>query len=248
MSATLEQVQQAPVGTQVKVLGVPWEKVEGGLRRDGTVLALTHFSGYLTAGQVEVEVSGWQPLGWYMSTRCWRFVTRVEGDTAYGVEFASSDDEATPGTWTEPPGTEWRWLDATHSRLWMRRVSALYALWSTQMPAEPWVRLRNYADANDDDDLVNLLDEIDGTERTHVSTVRITGNTFWTPTRAQCKAWLGDDFIIDDVSDAVTIYWVRTVTVEKTGAGCRCDYVDSDDIAAYLPADYEDYDFTAECG
>lgn len=248
---TMEELADRPPGSVVTVSGVAWERVEDGLAKDGVVLKLEHFTGYVSGGYVTAPVL-WRASRWYRNGNSWRYITGITDEQVQAVGFdPNNDHEPVFPTWSVStrPG-EWGLVAPSAEDAWMKRIRALYTALSTQVPEPFVVALHEWAASVDDTEFDELLAEF-GIGRTldHVSRVTITGHSFWTPDAAAVKAWLGDDtWAVTDIEDAVKVYWRRVVPITLNGVGCTCERIDRSVVGDYVPAETEEYEFSVECG
>jgi hypothetical protein len=215
MTATLEDLERVPAGAVVTVDGTPWERVDNGLARLGTVLTLDHFTGYLASNRIVMPVV-WHEGAYYTigGGQQTRYVTSVADGTAHFLVFRNGRGEVSTESCPEGEIGEWIEVRSGSERIWHRRVRGVHDL-------------------------------IAG--RVHESKVRITGHTYWTPTLQASQQFMGDQVLVTDIDDCVTIHWSREVRIANTGEGCTCEQVDRAALEQYLPTEYESWEFVVDC-
>jgi len=247
---TLQEVETYPAGCKVLVDGVEWERVENGLMRDGSVLGLMHFAGYINEGRIKPGLI-WLIGRWYRNGNSFRLCTHRVGERIHA--FGWSNDRTDPEWESWPQATlpgAWRIVAETDEDPWMQRAQALWRDLSDQIPERFVERLHGYANDAGDAEFDDILDEFGiGRGREHTSSVSISGHAYWTPTLDEALNWLGEDegWNVTDVDDSITVYWSRHVEIVNTGVGCLCGEVDRSQVQQYVPPATEDFDFEVEC-
>lgn len=249
MSATLEEVQEAAVGTKVLVQGVEWSRVDGGLSNAaGSALALDHFRAWFNAGSIELG-PWWELNRWYLLGETRVLVTHRHDQQIHVLTYPVNAVTAIEADWPESPQPAGlRLTETANEELWMKRVRHLYSTLIREAPLPLVDTLHEYARSIDDEEFDDLLAEQGiGRVHEHTSNVTITGHSYWTPGIAACREYLGDEFTITDVDESVCLYWSREVTVERSGLGCTCDEIDRDMLTQHLPSHVADFEFEVEC-
>lgn len=252
MNATMEMLEAAPPGTAVTVEAAEWQKVEGGLMRNGVTLSLDNFIYYLNQNKVIIQVVPWEQGRWYYgpgrgrtSTK-YRLVCEVDDGHVHGLVVTIGNGDVELLTWpeTDPVG-DWTLLTPSRVRLWMTRMHNLYDVLKHQVP-EPMVEaLHRYAERAGDVDFDQVLDDCGiGRAADHVVKVHIQGHSLWPAVDAlAAQSWLGGDVTVNG-TEPTRVNWFRDVEIIRSGVGCVCDDIHDDDLAPYLPSTVAEWDFT----
>ena len=250
--STVEELDTVPIGSLVRVNDVIWTKQESGLVNNGTTLGLQYFTGAVEEGLVSRE----QGLNRgdffnhpsYPADQIGYVVIGVEGDLALIVRTSNGQFY----THTHMPISEvlaLRRADPPAYLDWALRVGRL--LFNNDYTTlDPLLQeLRTHAYETEDKALTSLLARHGvSLETEHLSTCRITGESWFRPEPTQVQMLLGNGIQVSDVDDNLLVTWSREVPITKVGIGCQCSAVTLADVQEFLPWFFDENDeFEIEC-
>lgn len=126
------------------------------------------------------------------------------------------------------------------------RNTQITALQAAPVPANLVADLHRYAAQVVDDEFDSLLSNHNlARTRPHTSVVSITGTTIVEGEVVMNAANLGADYEIDDIQASVT--WSRSEEIVREGLGCTCAEITEEMITPFLPANYRNLNWDANC-